>query len=118
MSEQIRSFIAFDMKNDNVLNRIAAAQKLLMQTNADLKMVEPTNIHITLSKVGCNHYGKTLACPPYTPSAEEFRKIVGEYSYAMFMKFTSNAQAEPEVLAKLMVAETDPTVSRRNQGES
>jgi hypothetical protein len=28
------------MKNDNVLNRIAAAQKLLMQTNADLKMVE------------------------------------------------------------------------------
>ncbi len=63
-------------------------------------------------KVGCNHYGKTLACPPYTPSAEEFRKIVSEYSYAMFMKFTSNAQAEPEVLAKLMVAETDPTVSK------
>ncbi|MCW3996222.1 MAG: DUF2284 domain-containing protein [Candidatus Bathyarchaeota archaeon] len=61
-------------------------------------------------KVGCNHYGKTLACPPYTPSAEEFRKIVSEYSYAMFMKFTSNAQAEPEVLAKLMVAETDPAV--------
>ncbi len=61
-------------------------------------------------KIGCIHYGKTLACPPYTPTAEEFRKIVGEYSYAMFMKFTSNAQAEPEVLAKLSVAETDPTV--------
>jgi 2'-5' RNA ligase len=52
MSEQIRSFIAFDLKNDNVLNRIAAAQKLLMQTNADLKMVEPTNIHITLRFLG------------------------------------------------------------------
>jgi predicted metal-binding protein len=63
-------------------------------------------------KVGCNHYGKTLACPPYTPSAEEFRKIVGEYSYAMFMKFTSNAQADPEVYNKLMVAETDPTVPK------
>jgi predicted metal-binding protein len=63
-------------------------------------------------KVGCNHYGKTLACPPYTPSAEEFRKIVSEYSYAMFMKFTSKAEAEPEVLKKLMVAETDPTVSK------
>lgn len=63
-------------------------------------------------KVGCNHYGKTLACPPYTPSAEEFRKIVCEYSYAMFMKFTSNAQAEPEVYNKLMVAETDPTVPK------
>ena len=63
-------------------------------------------------KVGCNYYGKTLACPPYTPSAEEFRKIVGEYSYAMFMKFTSSAQADPEVYKKLMVAETDPTVPK------
>ena len=52
MSEQIRSFIAFDMKNDNVLNRLAAAQKMLIQTNADLKLVEPTNIHITLRFLG------------------------------------------------------------------
>jgi 2'-5' RNA ligase len=52
MSEQIRSFIAFDIKNDNVLNRLAAAQKMLIQTNADLKMVEPTNIHITLRFLG------------------------------------------------------------------
>ena len=52
MSEQIRSFIAFDMKNDNVLNRLAAAQKMLIQTNADLKLVEPANIHITLRFLG------------------------------------------------------------------
>jgi len=63
-------------------------------------------------KVGCRRYGKTLACPPYTPSAEEFRKIVGEYSYAMFMKFKSKAQADPEVLSKLSVAETDPSVPK------
>ncbi|MGA2386278.1 MAG: DUF2284 domain-containing protein [Candidatus Bathyarchaeia archaeon] len=63
-------------------------------------------------KVGCSNYGKTLACPPYTPSAEEFRKIVGEYSYAMFMKFKSKAQADPEVLSKLSVAETDPSVPK------
>jgi predicted metal-binding protein len=63
-------------------------------------------------KVGCNHYGKTLACPPYTPSAEEFRKIVSEYSFAMFMKYKSTAEASPEVLSKLMVAETDPCVSK------
>ncbi len=52
MSELIRSFIAFDIKNDNVLNRLAAAQKMLIQTNADLKLVEPTNIHITLRFLG------------------------------------------------------------------
>ena len=60
-------------------------------------------------KVGCNHYGKTLACPPYTPSAEEFRKIVGEYSYAMFMKFTTNATADQEVYKHLMTYESDPS---------
>ena len=63
-------------------------------------------------KVGCNHYGKTLACPPYTPTAEEFRKIVSEYSYVMFMKFTSKAHADPEVYKKLSVAETDPSVPK------
>ena len=30
-------------------------------------------------KLGCEKYGKTLACPPYAPSPEEFRKIVSEY---------------------------------------
>ena len=63
-------------------------------------------------KVGCTHYGKTLACPPYTPSAKEFRKIVSEYSYALFMKFKSKAEADPEALKKLMVAETDPPVPK------
>jgi RNA 2',3'-cyclic 3'-phosphodiesterase len=52
MSEEIRSFIAFDIQNEAVLKRIAVAQKLLMQTNADLKLVEPSNIHITLRFLG------------------------------------------------------------------
>ena len=57
-------------------------------------------------KVGCNNYGKTLACPPYTPSAEEFRKIVSEYSYALFMKFTSKAEADPELQKNLSKSDT------------
>jgi 2'-5' RNA ligase len=53
MSEQqIRSFIAFDLENDSVINRIASIQKSLLQTNADLKMVEPKNIHITVRFLG------------------------------------------------------------------
>jgi predicted metal-binding protein len=61
-------------------------------------------------KVGCTNYGKTLACPPYTPTAEEFRKIVSEYSYALLMKFKSQAEADPEVAKYLSKAETDPTI--------
>ncbi len=63
-------------------------------------------------KIGCNNYGKTLACPPYTPSAEEFRRIVGEYKYAMFMKFRSKAAGDAEVLKNLGAAESDPSVPK------
>jgi 2'-5' RNA ligase len=52
MSQQIRSFIAFDMGNEQVLSRITAAQKLLRETGADLKFVEPQNIHVTMRFLG------------------------------------------------------------------
>jgi 2'-5' RNA ligase len=52
MSEQIRSFIAFDMQNEQVLSRFAAAQKLLLETGADLRPVAPQNIHITTRFLG------------------------------------------------------------------
>ncbi len=52
MPDSIRSFLAFDIETDTVLNRLAAAQKLLVQTGADLKIVEPQNIHITIRFLG------------------------------------------------------------------
>ncbi len=52
MSEKIRAFIAFDLANDSVVNRIAAAQKMVIQTNADVKLVEPKNIHVTVRFLG------------------------------------------------------------------
>jgi predicted metal-binding protein len=100
------------LKNFQFLVKLA-----LEKGAADAKIIPASKVvvedRVVLKcKVGCSHYGKTLACPPYNPTAEEFRRIVGEYSYAMFMKFTSNAHAEPEVLAKLSTAETDPTVPK------
>jgi predicted metal-binding protein len=52
-------------------------------------------------RVGCDSYGKTLSCPPYTPSPDEFRRIVGEYSFALFMKFKSHAEADMELQRNL-----------------
>ncbi len=52
MSEQIRSFIAFDMQNEQVLSRLAEAQKLLVESGADLRPVAPQNIHITTRFLG------------------------------------------------------------------
>ena len=52
MSERIRSFIAFDIDNELVLSRLANAQKLLKETGADLRFVEPKNIHVTMRFLG------------------------------------------------------------------
>jgi len=52
MPELIRSFLAFDIESAPVLNRLARAQNLLVQTGADLKLVAPQNIHITVRFLG------------------------------------------------------------------
>jgi RNA 2',3'-cyclic 3'-phosphodiesterase len=52
MSEQIRSFIAFDLENEQVLTRMTQAQKLILETGADLKLVAPQNIHATIRFLG------------------------------------------------------------------
>jgi len=52
MSESIRSFVAFDLDNEAVLKKITDAQNLLVKTGANLKMVKPENIHITMRFLG------------------------------------------------------------------
>ncbi|HUL62463.1 MAG TPA: DUF2284 domain-containing protein [Methanocella sp.] len=50
-------------------------------------------------RAGCISYGTKLNCPPNVPTPEEFRKVLGEYSYVMLVKFRSPAVADP-VIAK------------------
>jgi len=52
LSERIRSFIAFDIDNELVFQRFSEAQATLVKTGADLKLVEPKNIHITMRFLG------------------------------------------------------------------
>ena len=52
MPETIRSFIAFDIDNPEVLKRLGEAQGILVKTGADLSLVKPQNIHITLRFLG------------------------------------------------------------------
>jgi predicted metal-binding protein len=100
-AKKFHFLIKLALENGAADAKIISSDKIIVEDRVVLKC-----------KVGCNHYGKTLACPPYTPSAEEFRKIVSEYNYAMFMKYKSNAEADPETLKNLMVAETDLTVPK------
>lgn len=62
-------------------------------------------------RVGCKHYGKTLMCPPYSPSVEDFRKILNEYSYVLLFKFKSKTELLPEVAKLLSKDYNDSTLT-------
>ena len=97
--EKFRFLVKLALEKGAADAKIIPASKVVVEDRVVLKC-----------KVGCNNYGKTLACPPYTPSAEEFRKIVAEYRFAMFMKFKSKAEADAVTLKNLNAAEGDLTV--------
>jgi len=52
MPELIRSFIAFDIDNEGVLERLSEAQERLVNTGTYLKLIKPKNIHITMRFLG------------------------------------------------------------------
>ncbi len=47
-----RTFISVNIENREILENIVATQKTLIATGADMKPVEPENIHITLKFLG------------------------------------------------------------------
>jgi 2'-5' RNA ligase len=79
MSESIRSFLAFDLENESVLKRLTDAQTQLVNTGADLKPVEPQNIHITIRFLG-----------NITPNTAE--KIFEEMKKVQFVPFDVQLQ--------------------------
>ena len=52
MSETVRSFIAFDIDNELVVRRLSEIQGMLVNTGANLKLVKPQNIHVTMRFLG------------------------------------------------------------------
>jgi 2'-5' RNA ligase len=52
MSGTIRSFFSFDIEDETIVRRLAEAQGMLANTGADLKLVKPQNIHLTIRFLG------------------------------------------------------------------
>ena len=69
MSEMIRAFIAFDISEELVLKRLLHVQNTLTKTGADLRLVKPTNIHITLRFLG------NIPAAMINPIHEEMKKV-------------------------------------------
>ncbi len=79
----------------------------------DAKVVRSDRIfvedRVTLKcRAGCVGYGKKLTCPPHVPTPEEFRRILGEYQYALLVKFKSPAQTDDDVVRSIYKYWLDP----------
>lgn len=79
MPETVRTFMAFDIDNQSVFKKLADAQRLITQTGADLKLVEPNNIHITMRFLG-------------DISIDSVEKIFGEMKQIRFTPFDVKLQ--------------------------
>ena len=69
MPEAIRSFLAFDIDNESILKRMIDVQNTLANAGADLKLVEPKNIHVTLRFLG------DITPPTVERIFEEMKKV-------------------------------------------
>ncbi len=52
VSEFVRGFLAFEIDDPLVVKKLTNMQTLAIQTGADLKLVEPENIHMTIRFLG------------------------------------------------------------------
>ena len=43
---------------------------------------------------GCDGYGQSLVCPPFTPSSEQMRKVLDTYSRGILIHFDSDADVK------------------------
>ncbi len=77
MVEMVRSFIAFEVNSKDVLKRFGEVQRVLVASRADLKPVEPVNIHITLRFLG-------------DVPLDMIERIYGEMQKVTFKPFTIN----------------------------
>jgi len=52
LTEYIRSFISLDLTDERLLDRVTELQQTLLNTGADLKLVERENLHLSLRFLG------------------------------------------------------------------
>jgi len=52
VSEEVRTFIAIEIKNTDVLRKLVEIRDYILTSNAELKPVEDENIHLTLRFIG------------------------------------------------------------------
>jgi len=59
---------------------------------ADAKLIKAQDVTVRdwvplKCQYGCGGYGKSLTCPPYSPTPDQFRKVLKGYDWAILLRF-------------------------------
>jgi predicted metal-binding protein len=79
----------------------------------EAKIVSPNKVVVEdrvllKCKAGCDSYGRKFVCPPFTPTPDEFRKMLREYETVLIVKFPADAEAEEDVGRNLLKNQSSP----------
>jgi predicted metal-binding protein len=77
---------------EEVGGEIEKLAMLAKKQNARLQIISTRDIVVTdrvrfKCRFGCKGFGKHLGCPPYSPSVDETRRMVGEYDTGVLVRF-------------------------------
>jgi len=92
------------VKLEEDLKRFA---KLAVKMGAhDAKPIDPKNIFVEdwvrlKCQYGCGYYGKSLTCPPYSPTPEQTGRALKGYSHAILMRLPDESMTTHNMVAKL-----------------
>lgn len=95
------------MSKKQVNNDLERFTELAVQMGAlEAKPIDPKNIIVKewvrlKCQYGCSNYGKSLTCPPYSPTPQQTRQILKGYSHAILMKLLDETTATHDIIAKL-----------------
>jgi predicted metal-binding protein len=89
---------------DEDLKRFAELAVRMGATEA--KLIDPKDIVVKdwvrlKCQYGYGHYGKSLTCPPYSPTPEQTRNVLKGYSHAILMRVPDESSATHDMIAKL-----------------
>jgi len=110
--------------DESELSRFVFLEKAAKDLGAiDAKAISASQVFVEnrvplKCKAGCIGYGKKLTCPPFVPSADEFRKILSEYSYVLLVKFSSPAIAEQDIICSIYKYWLDPDAPPEKKGKA
>ena len=83
--------------SDNELCKFAKQKSNVI----DAKIISPADVETASwvrlkCKFGCNGYGQTLVCPPYTPTPKQMREVLDSYKRAVLIHF----EREPKITSE------------------